>query len=222
MIAGDELELVRLDEHRRRRPTRCAENSSPWRSTTTSPSRPKPCASKRPFRYTDIHVDPRWPETSTPALVPWLPSWLVYRCYVRRSPSAPSPSARRGPPVLGRRDRAAQDLRRSGRHRHRERATIRRAPGTDERADALGRAAHGARRGRPRHQLHPGSRDGADARSCRALTALGAGRRRGVRVRRGTEEFVQRAHDRRRCEPSQRPGAPRASARARGWSGGRR
>ena len=73
--------------------------------------------------------------------------------------------------------RAPEDLRRPGRHRHRERPAVPGARGADRRSDALGRRAPGARRGQPGRQLHARSRRRArDHRepgraSCPAATA---------------------------------------------------
>ena len=82
-------------------------------------------------------------------------------------------------------DRAAPNLRRPGGHRDRERAAAHRAAGTDAGPDSIGRATHGAGRGRAGGQLHARSRDGADHHRLTGRPAVGAGRRRGVRVRRG-------------------------------------
>ena len=62
----------------------------------------------------------------------------------------------------------------SGRDRHRERPPVQRAAGADGRADALGGAAHGTRRGRPRGQLDPGPRDrAADHRDREPISSPG-------------------------------------------------
>jgi hypothetical protein len=67
---------------------------------------------------------------------------------VRARRSAPLPSSPAGTVLFGRGTRTAPDLRRSGGHRHRERAVVHRAPGEQPRAD------HGAGHA-DRHQRHP-------------------------------------------------------------------
>ena len=54
---------------------------------------------------------------------------------------------RRGTPVLGQADRAARDLRRPGRHRHREHAAVRGGAGEQARASGVARVPDGDRRG---------------------------------------------------------------------------
>ena len=112
-----------------------------------------------------------------PALGAHPPRWSA-----DRGARAPAPGAR---PVLGRPDRAGPDLRRPGRHRHRERAAPERAAGADGRADALGRPAHRARRGRPGGQLDARPRHGADDHRLPRRPARGRRRRLHLRVRRG-------------------------------------
>ena len=100
--------------------------------------------------------------------------------------------------VLRRADRAAPDLRRPGRHRHRERAPVHRAPGEQPRAD------HGAGHA-DRHQRHP-ARHQPVADGCPAGVRRDRGQRRplagGVHGRadpdRGRSDRARRAHEHRR------------------------
>ncbi len=77
------------------------------------------------------------------------------------------------------------DVRRSGRHRHRERPPPHRAPGADAGADAVGRGAAGAERRQPDGQLHPRSPDRPDHDRQPRGAALGSRRRGDLRVRPG-------------------------------------
>ena len=68
---------------------------------------------------------------------------------------------RRAWALLRQRDRAAQDFRRPGGHRHREHTPVQGVGGADRGVDAIGRAVDGAGRGQPRPQLDARRRDGA-------------------------------------------------------------
>ncbi len=81
--------------------------------------------------------------------------------------------------------RAAEDLRRPGRDRDRERAAVQRAGGADHAADAVGGRAEGAGRGRTGRQLDAGAGDGAPDHRLPRDPARRHGRRRHLRVRRG-------------------------------------
>ena len=81
--------------------------------------------------------------------------------------------------------RAAQDLRRPGGDRHRERAAVHRAAGADARAHALGGRAAGPRRGQPGRQLHARSRGRARHHREPCGAAVGQRPGPGLRVRRG-------------------------------------
>jgi len=80
---------------------------------------------------------------------------------------------------------AEVELRRSGRHRRRECPVVQGAGGPDRRPDTLGRAAHCAGGSGTRRQLHARSRNRADHHCVAGRPAVGAGRRCGLRVRRG-------------------------------------
>ena len=144
------------------------------------------------------------------------------RCCAKATPIGAITVARaRGPAVLGHADRAAQDLRRPGGHRDRERATVQGAASPDRGADALGGAAHGAGRGRSGGQLHARSRDRADARSSRAPSSSRAPMAASsTSTTRSAEEFVLRATDR-DCErgSSQQVARDRRSAKGEGAIG---
>ena len=87
-----------------------------------------------------------------------------------------------------------QDLRRPGRHRHRERPAVQGARGADAGPDAVGRRAQGARRGQPGRQLHARPRDRArDDRQPRG-PALRQRRRDRLRVRGGLAELSLAGH----------------------------
>ena len=103
-------------------------------------------------------------------------------------------------------DRAAQDLRRPGRHRHRERPAVQGARGADARPDALGGRAPGARRGQPGRQLHARPRDRARDHRQPRRRALRQLRRDRLRVRRGHADLPRAGH------APHHPGAPRSPA----------
>ena len=86
--------------------------------------------------------------------------------------------------VFGQTDRAAEDLRRPGRHRHRERPPVQGAAGADGRTDPVGREADGPGRGQPGGQLDTRRRDGARHDRLPSQPARGSGRLRHLRVRR--------------------------------------
>ena len=117
------------------------------------------------------------------------------RCCGKACPSASSTCWRSEVrPFTDKQIELAKDLRRPGGHRHRERAPVPGAAGADGRADALGGAAHGARRCRPGAQLDPRSGHGApDHRDARQP----AGRDRRLlrlRVRRGDRRLPPPRH----------------------------
>ena len=117
-------------------------------------------------------------------------------------------------------DRAAEDLRRPGGHRHRERPPVHRAAGAHRGADALGGRAGGAGRGGAHHLLHAGSRDRAGHRRVAGQRAGRDRRRRDLRVRR-RDARLPAAGDRPVPRGVRRPCcAPRrwSTARAR-WAG---
>ena len=137
----------------------------------------------------------------------------------RRGRRHDQPPARRDEPVHGQADRAAEDLRQPGRHRHRERASVHRAGGAQRRATGRPRAADGDRRSAqgdqpldvrpaagapdPARERHPAGRGG------RGTPGPARGRR--VPIRRGlrNEPRVQRV-----LAPKRRPAGTRLADRA--------
>ena len=118
-------------------------------------------------------------------------------------------------------DRAPEDLRRPGRHRHRERPPVHGAGGADARADALGRRASGARRGEPGGQLHPRSRDRTRDHRQPGRRALRQPQRDRLRVRRGLADGSRCGPRTRSRRSISRRSGSRRSASARGRSAGR-
>ena len=90
-----------------------------------------------------------------------------------------------GAPIHREADRAGRELRRPGRHRHRERPPAQRIARPHDRAGAIGRGAARARRGQPGGQLDARSRDRAAHDRRQGGAALGHRGGRDLRVRRG-------------------------------------
>ena len=116
-----------------------------------------------------------------------------------------------GPPVHRQADRAGHELRRPGRHRHRERPPAQRIARAHRRSGALGRRIAGARRGLAGGQLDARPRTGADHHRAARGAALAHRRRRDLRVRRGAAGVQaprhlrhERGDDRRHHRPAHR------------------
>ena len=202
-----------------------------WRCCDASYPRPVDASSltgRAVLEARVIHV-PDVEDPAAPASLTGVNRGLGFRCQLTvpilrdgQADRGPRPPASRARPLLGLPDRAGPDLRRPGGHRHRERAAPGRAGGAHGRADALGGAAHRARRGGARRQLVPRARDGAhDHRGAGggAVRRSTAGRSSSTTRRARTSSCAPRSTPTRswsrrsgRCGP----------ARERAWWGGRR
>ena len=94
-----------------------------------------------PLSIADYETDPRVSEAAPPSAGSGLPKPVVVPMLRQDEPSGLCRSPARTRRFHGRRDRATQNIRRSGRDRDRERAPVQRAAGADGGADALGRAS---------------------------------------------------------------------------------